>query len=180
MMIIGLVGLHGCGKSHLSRILEDEFGWINVNKRQFLERMFSKSFSSPQIQESIDWYRYMYKSYGVVKIMELVLEGIPKEGRVILDAIHNPREWLVVKNMYPKSMLVGVFAPQKIRSRRNSSQDVVLDIKRIKYWHECDEDSIGCLMSEVEWVFTGVNSLELQRRECREFMDYLKKYEHLD
>lgn len=180
-MIIGLVGLHGSGKSHLSRILEDEFGWINVNKRQLLERMFSMSFSSPEIQESIDWYHYMYKSYGVVKIMELVLEGIPKEGRVILDAIHNPREWLVVKNMFPKSMLVGVFVPQLIRSKRNSPQDVILDKKRIRYWHECSEDSSSdCLMSEIEWVFTGVNSLELQRRECQEFMDYLKEYKHLD
>lgn len=179
-MIIGLVGLHGCGKSNLSSIFEKEFGWINANKRKILENMFSKNFASPESHESIEWYRYMYKSYGAPKLMELILEIIPKEAHIILDAIHNPREWSVVKNIFPVSMLVGVFSPQAVRAKRNSPQDAVLDSKRIKYWHNHDEESSICLLSEVEWVFTGVNSLELQKAECAEFVNYLKISKYLD
>jgi hypothetical protein len=62
----------------------------------------------------------MYKSYGASKIIELILEVIPREGPVILDAIHNPQEWFVVKNTFPKSMLIGVFTPQVVRSKRNN------------------------------------------------------------
>ncbi len=179
-MIIGLAGLHGCGKSHLSGILEREFGWVNINKRRLLEEMFSKNFSSPESQESIEWYRHMYKSYGAPKLMELILEAIPKGVPVILDAIHNSREWSIVKNTSPSSMLVGVFSPQTVRVKRNSPQDVVLDIKRIKYWHDHDEESSTCLLSEVEWVFTGINSVELQKAECAEFVNYLKISRYLD
>ena len=176
-----LTGLHGCGKSHLSGILEKEFGWFRANKRRLLEEMFSKNFSAPECQESIDWYRYMYKSYGVPKLMELILEVIPKDkGPVVLDAIHNPQEWFIVKSTFQKSILAGVFAPQTVRNKRNTPQDTLLDIKRIKYWHDHDENSSACLMSEVEWVFTGVNSLELQRTECAELMNYLKKSKYID
>ena len=77
-------------------------------------------------------------------------------------------------------MLVGVFSPQVVRTKRNSPQDAVLDSKRIKYWHDHYEESSVCLLSEVEWVFTGVNSLELQKAECAEFVNYLKASEYLD
>lgn len=179
-MIMGLVGLHGCGKSHLSDILERDFGWVNTNKRRVLEGMFSKKFSSPESQESVEWYRHMYKSYGVSKLMWLILEALPKSPLVILDAIHNPREWSVVKNTFPAAMLAGVFSPQNVRAKRNSPQDAVLDIKRIKYWHDHGEESSECLLSRVEWVFTGVNSLELQKAECEELMNYLKTSGYLD
>jgi hypothetical protein len=178
-MIIGLVGLHGCGKSHLSKILEKEFGWINVNKRRLLEEMFSKNFSSSESQESIDWYRHMYRSYGAPKIMELILEKIPRGTPVILDAIHNPREWSIVKSTFHKSMLAGVFAPHAIRVKRNNPQDALLDIKRMKYWHDHDDESSECLMSEVEWVFNGVHSYELQKSESKELMNYLKASKYL-
>lgn len=179
-MIIGLAGLHGCGKSHLSDILQREFGWFKANKRKLLEEMFSKNFPSSESQDSIEWYRHMYKSYGAPKLMELVLEVIPKGAPVILDAIHNPREWSVVKNTSLTSILVGVFSPQAVRAKRNSPQDAVLDTKRIRYWHDRDEETSACLLSEVEWAFTGVNSLELQKIECAEFVSYLKDSKYLD
>lgn len=179
-MILGLTGLHGCGKSHLSEILKRDFGWYIANKRRILEEMFSKNFSSPESQESIDWYRHMYKSHTTAKLMELILEVLPLDRPVILDAVHNPQEWLVVKSKFQKTMLAGVFAPQAVRDKRNSPQDGPLDIKRIKYWHDHDENSSECLMSEVEWVFTGVNSLSLQHIECTELMNYLRKLKYLD
>jgi hypothetical protein len=175
--IIGLTGLHGCGKSFLSKIMEDNFGWIHVNKRRYLEKIFDRKFESNDSLDSIEWYRNLYKTEGVSNLMTIILNNIPDNDIIILDAIHNPMEGGVVKrNIEAKKILVGVFSPKSIRDSRNSELDAILDLKRVNYWHQESQEYKGtrCLMSEVEWVFNGVSDEEnqlLQIQKMVQFMD---------
>ncbi|MDD5639664.1 MAG: hypothetical protein PHR47_02560 [Candidatus Pacebacteria bacterium] len=169
-MIIGLTGLHGCGKSHIANILEKEFNCYLIDKRKSLEKYFSKQFFSVDSQESIEWYRSIYKEYGPATLINLLIEHIPNDKATIIDAIHNPIEWNTIKEKFPSSLLVGVFSPHIIRIARNNPQDILLDIKRINYWH-CDNQ---CLLSSIEWAFTGLASASFQKKECEVLMHYLK------
>ncbi|MEK7576078.1 MAG: hypothetical protein AAB482_00105 [Patescibacteria group bacterium] len=172
-MIIVLTGLHGCGKSHLSRIFETYFEWTHVNKRHILEELFGKSFSSPESIESIQWYRNIYRTVGSSELMAMVLAKIVSVPKIVLDAVHNPLEWDVIKSSGRRAILTGVFTPQIVRNARNSPLDRVLDIKRTHYWHASFDESFRCLMSEIEWAFTGTNNDELQVQECAALISHL-------
>ena len=173
-MIITLTGLHGSGKSHLSEILKREFGLTYINKRRVLEELFGKHFPTPESVESIQWYRGVYQSIGAGELMWLVLSQIKTDSNVVLDAVHNPIEWTVVKSSGKDALLAGVFAPQEVRDTRNTSLDVVLDRKRIGYWHDSQDSSFQCLMTKVDWVFSGVHSEDLQIQECEALFSYLR------
>jgi len=179
-MIITLTGLHGSGKSHLSGILKREFGWTYVNKRRVLEKLFGKHFPTPESVESIQWYRDVYQSVGAGELMSLVLSQIEADSNVVLDAVHNPIEWTVVKSSGKNVVLAGVFAPQEVRDARNTSLDAVLDRKRIGYWHDSQDSSLQCLMTKVDWAFSGVHGEELQIQECEALLSYLRTTGRLD
>lgn len=98
-------------------------------------------------------------------------DGVP----IVLDAVHNPDEWRVIKRACPESILAGVFFPKRVRFDRNDQGDDNLDIKRNIYWHENMLGELSCLLSEIEWAFSGCDSYDLQLRKCYALRDYLKK-----
>lgn len=173
-MILTLCGLHSSGKSHLADLLEREFGWSCVNKRVAIERLFNKQFDAPDSPLAIEWFRAIYQNVGAAELMTLVLGSIPDGSNVVFDSVHNPLEWDVIKASEKKSMLVGVFAPQAVRDERNSQLDVVLDKKRIRYWHDDVDSNFRCLMSEVEWAFCGAHDEALQKEQCGALISYLQ------
>ncbi|MFA6119700.1 MAG: hypothetical protein WC688_07290 [Parachlamydiales bacterium] len=176
-MIIGIAGLHGAGKSFLANIMSTKLKWRVVNKRDAMKKIYKKQ---PPVDDLTweEWYRVLYGKVGAFNMMVMILDELIKEKRcfpIILDSVHNTDEWRAIKYAYPESILVGVFSPKRVRSARNEQGDEELDTKRIIYWHENILGELSCLLSEVEWAFSGCDSANLQLRKCYALRDYLNK-----
>lgn len=177
-MIIGLTGFHGAGKSFLADIMRNKLKWKLINKRDVLRKMYDKH---PLVDDLTweDWYKTLYGKLGAFKVMIMILDELNKENKqgapVVLDAIHNTDEWRAIKYAYPESILVGIFSPKRIRLTRHNQGDGELDKKRLIYWHENVLGEFSCLLSEVEWAFSGCDPYDFQLRKCFILRDYLKE-----
>mgnify|MGYP002519647479 CR=1 FL=1 len=168
-MLIGITGLHGAGKSYFCNTIPPEFGFKVFSKKEELSRIY-------KIKTNRDdwkiWYRKEYEK-DPKKITEFILSGIQKDENVILDAIHSPVEWHIIKEHFPNAELAEIITPNLIRLQRITNQDLEKDKERIKHWHSED----GCLLSEVGWSFNGAASKELNERSFKEFVDFIKQKE---
>ena len=169
-MIIGLTGFHGTGKSALSHFLSKKFGWSLIHKRHTL--MEWSGFSN--YNDSIEWYRNLYREIGPYKIMRMFLERIGyqknPESIKILDAIHSSEEWRAVKEVDANCLLAGIFIPKELSQKRISAHGLELNLKREKYWH----DGSACLLSQIEWTFCGTANDELRLLESQALIESLK------
>jgi len=176
-MIIGLTGLHGAGKSFLAGIMNTGLKWRLADKRNILMNMYIKQTPIDDLTWE-DWYRILYGKVGAFNVMTMILGEMDKEKEglpIVLDAVHNTDEWRAIKYVYPESILVGVFSPKRIRFARHDEGDEDLDAKRIIYWHENVLDELSCLLSEVEWAFSGCDPPDFQLLKCLALKDYLEK-----
>jgi chloramphenicol 3-O-phosphotransferase len=175
--IVGLTGLHGTGKSHLARLFADLFNWNCLHKRTWLKNLYDES---PLNQRTTaNWDRWLYQLYdelGPSAVMEMILSAHKSTtGVLVFDSIHNPEEWRAVTAVDPNAVLVGVFAPLTTRIERRTADGVRLDSRRVKYWHQGQGKESPCLLTKVEWAFTGHCSRELQIAECESFSQYLNR-----
>lgn len=176
-MFIGLTGFHGAGKSFLADIMNDKLAWKLINKRDILKEMYGKHYPADNLTWE-EWYRALYGKLGAFRVMTMILDEMEKEDDgvpVVLDAVHNTDEWKAIKRICPESILVGVFSPKRVRFFRNNQGDENLDARRLVYWHDSMLGGLSCLLSEIEWAFSGCDSYDLQLRKCYAFRDYLKK-----
>lgn len=170
-MIIGLVGYHSSGKSFLSEFVVKTYGWRYVVKRELLRQWSAMGGNE---QAFTGWYRDLYHRMGSYEIMLHILQLV-KYSRdsgevVLLDAIHTPDEWKAVTEVEPESMLASVILPKSLRLVRSSPEDMALDIKRERFWH--NENT--CLLSQVEWSFNGMANEDLRALEMSTLFKYLK------
>jgi hypothetical protein len=174
-MIIGLTGLHGTGKGHIAKLFAELFGWTCIHKRTWLKEQYNASFANRKT--TADWEVWLYQLYndlGPSGVMDMILSAHKSTtGVLVFDSIHNPEEWHTITAVNPHAILVGVFAPLSIRMTRRTSDGIQLDSRRIKYWHQ-GQDNESCLLTKVEWAFTGHCPHELQIAECKSFFQYLK------
>jgi len=176
VIIVGLTGFHGAGKSFLAETMRRKLGWTLVNKRDTLRKLYGKSQPADDLTWE-EWYRVLYLKAGAFKVMSMILDDlkvIKSRKPIILDSIHNTDEWRAIKCTCPDALLVGVFSPKRVRSSRNNQQDEVLDAKRILYWHENVVEGLSCLLSEIEWAFSGCDTQAMQANRCYALKDYLK------
>lgn len=161
-MIVGLTGLHGAGKSYTGKLLEEVFGWKYFEKRVYLQTLFKNDQKVKPSLKWIEWHRELYLKDGSFKIMKEILgKNFPIKKVLIVDSVHNAEEWRAVKDTDSRAILVGVFSPSPVRAMRRDQEEGVLDKKRIIHWHESNDDNIVCLLSEVEWAFSGILPREL-------------------
>lgn len=156
-MIVGLTGLHGAGKSYTGKLLEKEFGWNHFEKRAYLQALFKNEQKINSSLKWVDWHRELYLKNSSFKTMKEILgKKILTQKVLIVDSVHNAEEWRAVKDADSRAILVGVFSPSPIREMRRDKEEGALDKKRIIHWHESNDDNIVCLLSEVEWAFSGI------------------------
>lgn len=90
----------------------------------------------------------------------------------IIDAIHSPVEWRIIKKKFPNAQLAEIVTPKHIREKRIDKLDIEKDASRIVHWHDS-----GCLLSEVDWTFNGAASKEINEKSFKEFIEYIKELE---
>lgn len=168
-MLIGLTGLHGAGKSYFCDTIPPEFGFKVFTKKKELAKVYKSKTGKDNWEE---WYRNEYRK-NPRKITEFIFSGIKTESNVIIDAIHSPIEWQIVKEMFPNAELAEIVTPEKIRLQRTPPLDIEKNKKRIEYWHSEGK----CLLTEVEWSFNGSGSKELNEQSFKEFIEYIKDKE---
>ncbi|MFH1315262.1 MAG: hypothetical protein ABIH67_02580 [Candidatus Uhrbacteria bacterium] len=168
-----MAGLHGSGKSHLAKLLANEFDWQVINKLEILEQIFIKHDNDDGICLQ-EWYGNLYRLKGAAQVMHMILDYICVENKIILfDAIHNFEEWQVVQDLTGNQLLALVVSPTIVTDSRNTPEDIALDLKRVKYWHQADDGAKVCLISNVEWVFNGAGEQDLLLAEGRALSKYL-------
>lgn len=156
-MIIGLTGLHGAGKSYVGKLLEEMFEWEHFEKRTYLQAIFKNDQKINSSLRWTEWHRELHLKNGSFKIMKEILgKKILMQKVLIIDSVHNTEEWRAIKDADSRSILVGVFSPSLIRETRRDKEEGSLDKKRIIYWHESNDNNVVCLLSEVEWAFSGM------------------------
>lgn len=169
MTILALTGLHGSGKSHLSKLVSMRFGWRVLVKRDLLRQIHAQIGFTEQWE---DWYRRQYATVGAINLTAQFVDLLP-HGDVILDAVHNLDEWRIIKSLRPSSVLAAVIAPASVRAMRNHGEDPTLDVRRVGYWHATEQEP-GCLMSECDWCFNGAADPETSIAEFSSFLSWLK------
>lgn len=165
-----LTGLHGSGKTHLCRILQEE-GLTIINKREVLSKLYDSDKTALSFS---DWMKnhYSIPGSGAASMMERILSTLSVRSSsksLVFDAIHNLAEWETIIRQYPNSVLILVVSPKNIRNNRNSVDEQILDRRRIEYWHESLENN-KCLMSEVSFTFNGTCHDNLQRKIVKELL----------
>lgn len=167
-MIIGLTGLHGAGKSYIGKLLEEVLGWEHFKKREYLQKLYHSSEKRRSPPNWLEWQSKLYLKKGSFKVMqEILAKDIPTQQVLVVDAVHNAEEWRAVRAIESRAILIGVFSPSSIRAIRRDPEEELLDKKRIAHWHESNDDDIVCLLSHVEWAFTGTMPRELLVDQCK-------------
>jgi hypothetical protein len=154
LRFLGLVGHHGAGKSQLCRIAQRELGWRVVVKRDVLKAICpADSRLTPGWEE---WYRSEFRRQGGFQIMRDILAAIPPSTNVsIIDSIHTEGEWAAIKTTDEAALLIGVFSPESVRKARNLGRQNYSDEVRLHSWHESRMSVVPCLLSQLDWAFSG-------------------------
>lgn len=170
--IIGLCGLHGCGKSYLARRMQEILGYDVINKRTYLQLLHQKHVVYPPNKDWELWYRNLYQERGAKEVMRLILDEyelrsarhLSNSNMIIVDAVHNVEEWQLIKETY-SAILILVCTPHETRYQRHLdgiTRTTQLDMQRIRYGHQDSHTDDFCLFAQAEWAFSGVmNSILL-------------------
>lgn len=167
-MLIGITGLHGAGKSYFCDTIPSEFGFKVFSKKKQLQNIYKLKTGKDDWKE---WYRNEYQK-DPRKITEFILLWINDKEDFVIDAIHSPTEWKIIKEKFPNAQLAEIVTPKRIRERRIDKLDIEKDASRIVHWHDG-----GCLLSEVDWTFSGAVSKEVNEKSFKEFIEYIKELE---
>lgn len=161
--IMGLCGLHGCGKSHIAKRISELLGYEILNKRAYLQLSYQRYEPDFLDGDWESWYRSLYQEQGARDVMRMILNEYclrnpESNGLIAVDAIHNIEEWKIVKDNY-HSILILVSSPQQVRYQRHPkspSDTAELDQRRVRYGHVNTDVHDFCLFAQAEWAFSGV------------------------
>lgn len=120
MLIIGLTGRIGGGKTTLSAYIQEKY---NFQKLSFVDKILipelrkrKKTVNRKNLQQV---GREFYLKYGDIKLTELLLEGIDPVARWIIDDIRYPTTANFVRAKFPNNFwMIGVKTDVRIRFRR--------------------------------------------------------------
>lgn len=160
-MMLVLAGLHGAGKSFISRLLVEEFGWTNIYKRDILHKLHAQSGDQNDWEQ---WYLRQYQIHGVESVTKDILKVLPLEAKLVLDSVHNPIEWRVIRTQVPESRLMFVLTSLKVREERHGPGQNEINQTRLRHWHE-QKEHLLCLAAEADWALNGAAPVELLRLE---------------
>ena len=171
-MLIALTGLHGVGKSYFANNILAKYGFKIYNKKELLPYICKCTTGRDDWRQ---WYREEFER-DAEKVTALMLSYINLSKNVVIDSVHSPLEWNIISSKVEDAELVGIIAPEPIRKQRRKEDDKEKDVKRISHWNNVENE---CLMSNLDWVFNGGASLEINEQLFIEFLEYVKNKENI-
>lgn len=120
MLIIGLTGRIGSGKTTLSAYIQEKY---NFQKLSFVDKILTpelrkrkKTVNRKNLQQV---GREFYLKYGDIKLTELFLEGIDSTIKWIIDDIRYPTTANFIRAKFPNNFwMIGVKTNIRIRFKR--------------------------------------------------------------
>lgn len=120
MLIIGLTGKMGSGKTTLSAYIQKRY---NFQKLSFVDKILipelrkrKKTVNRKNLQLV---GRELYLKYGDIKLTELLFEGIDPTARWVVDDIRYPTTANFIRTKFPNNFwLIGIKADIQIRFQR--------------------------------------------------------------
>ena len=170
-MLLCITGLHASGKSHFCKNVAIKFGYKRVNKKKLLENICKNEMGNEV--DWLNWYRVEYNK-NPIKMTKKIIEELPLNENIILDAVHSYKEWKIIQSFVPDALMIAVTTPQNIRASRWEINDEIKDLKRIQYWHSDYKGKNGCLLTQISWTFNGAAPDEVNEISFNSFLDYLK------
>lgn len=164
-MIIALTGLHSSGKSYFAKNVTEKYGFETIYKNNIIKKICK----SKNINNWHEWYIKEFNS-NKEKITKEILQQIPNDKNIILDAIHSYDEWIIAKEHIDDIYLALLVTPENIRKQRREVLDYEKDKKRISFWHSQEGK---CLLTEASWAFNGGASIETNEKNFLEFLKYI-------
>lgn len=124
MVVIGLVGLPGSGKSIVAGMLEKR-GFIRIRFGDVTDAEMKKR-GLPANEESEKLVREdLRKEIGMHAYAFLNLERIKKaKGDVVIDGLRSLEEYEYLKEELPDLVVIAVYAPQDVRYKRMAERPV--------------------------------------------------------
>lgn len=179
-MFIALTGLHCSGKSYFLENFPSSYGFQTFKKKDIVKKLFLYDVDKVKFDDSHSWYNYKFES-NPYEITADIVNEIYKEDNLILDSVHSNLEWEIIKMMVPNAKLIEFVTPKKVREERWVSKYKLKDkdSSRVKYWHN-PKGTSKCLISDVDWVFNGVLSNELNLLCFEEFISFFNNTKYKD
>ena len=204
-MLICLTGLHKSGKSYFcfESGIPQKYGFEVFNKKNVVIELCKQYYClrNKDLLEMVKadnlaldkkdipgaiwtfcnkWYGammakdpYMITNAIITYVKNHVVDT--EKNNVILDAVHNNKEWEIIHEIIPKSGLLLFATPSEIRDTRSSDVDFIRkqNIKRIKYW--CSDSNLPPLPYMALGTIDGSGTLEEIDTEFCYFIKQLKK-----
>lgn len=203
-MLICLTGLHKAGKSYFSfeSGIPQKEGFNVFNKKHIVTDLcvqyYAKMgidiidkiktenpyFNKDEYSEILwnfcnKWYGQMMAqnaytiTNSIIEYIENKLGSLTK-NRVILDAVHNNKEWEIIHEIVPESGLLLFATPYDVRESRSVDKDNVFkqNLKRINFW--CKDSSLPPLPYMALGTIDGSKSPEEIKSSFNCYIDQLR------
>ncbi len=176
-MLLAFTGLHSAGKSYIVNNIPQLYGFKVFDKKAVV-RNICKSMTGRN--DYMAWYGEEFEK-DPVQMTSRILDALPLDEDIVLDAVHSNLEWEIIKELVPGSYLALVVTNKEIREERwelrtDDGSLEMADFKRLYYWHNKKGNS-QCLVQYADWAFNGRGDLEFNKKTFEEFLKYAKEKE---
>lgn len=169
MIVLGLVGLPGSGKTTIAKMLESR-GWKIISMGDYVRREALKRGLKPTRENLSMLAHRLREELGMDAIAKLCIDDIVSSDRnVVVDGLRSPSEVDYLKNRIPSITLLFIDAPVDRRFSLLSSRGRIDDPKCIEDLIARDNEEIRFgileLRDRADYVLINDGGLEnLERR----------------
>lgn len=169
MIVIGLVGLPGSGKTTIARMLESR-GWKIISMGDYVRREALKRGLKPTRENLSMLAHRLREEMGMDAIAKLCIDDIVSSDRnIVVDGLRSSSELDFLKSRIPSMILVFVDAPIDRRFSLLSSRGRMDDPKCIEDLIDRDREEIGFglleLRSRADYILINDGGLDdLERK----------------
>lgn len=174
-MLLAFTGLHSAGKSYFVSNVPEEYGFKVYNKKEIVKQLCKEQTGR---DDYMAWYGERFEK-NPVEMTSLIINRLPLNEDVVLDAVHSNLEWEIIKQLVPESYLILIVTLDSIRKERWNlrGENIEMDVankKRVNYWHNIKGDN-QCLLQYVDWAFNGGSSIETNKLSFEDFIASTKR-----
>ena len=126
MKLIATVGMAGSGKSVVTRMIE-KLGYKRIRFGDITDELLQKkglSLTEENEKKEREELRAKYGMAAYAKMNLPKIEDALEKTNVILDGLYSWEEYLLLKEKFPKMIVLAIYTPPELRYERLLDRDV--------------------------------------------------------